>query len=77
MTEIDDDIWKLDCALRADVEALIKRAIASLPTDEAITFLYGMHEAAGLAMSELEDEQRNARQDVIYGLLDQAGNDGR
>jgi hypothetical protein len=36
-----------------------------------------MHEAAGLAMSELEDEQRNARQDVIYGLLDQAGNDGR
>ena len=64
-----DRIEDLDAALRADVEALIKRAIASLPRDEAITFLFGMAEDATLAMSDLEDAQIDARQDVIDGLL--------
>ena len=54
----DDKIWKLECALRAEVEDLINRAVASLPRDDAIVFLYGMAEDATVAMMAREDQFR-------------------
>jgi hypothetical protein len=65
----DDKIWKQNCALRDELEDLIKRVVASLPREDAITFLYGMQEQATGAMCELEDRAWESRQDVIYSLL--------
>jgi hypothetical protein len=69
---MSDKIEELDRAMRGEVEDLIKRVTTLLPRDDAIVFLYGMAEHATQAMSALEDDASNARQDIIDGLADGA-----
>lgn len=53
MNERDDKIEEQDRALRAEAADLIRRAIASLPREDAITFLDGLAEDATNAVIDL------------------------